>query len=85
MAGYNEVTAKGVRIAPVYTPPAERRKGYAAACVAHLSQHLLDSGRSWCVIFADVRNPTSNSIYRRMGYRKAVTYREYDFAPVDAE
>lgn len=80
MASYSGATANGVRVNLVYTPPAERRKGYASACVAHMSRHLLDSGMKWCAIFADVRNPTSNGIYRRMGYKEAATYREYDFA-----
>ena len=35
----------------------------------------------WCAIFADVDNPTTNSIYRRMGYKETATYREYDFTP----
>ena len=47
--------------------------------MAHMSRHLLDSGMKWCAIFADVSNPTSNNIYRRMGYKEAVAYREYDF------
>lgn len=85
MASFAETTANGVRVNLVYTPPQERRKGYASACVAHLSRHLLDSGEKWCAIFADVSNPTSNSIYRRMGYEEAATYREYDFAPAEAE
>jgi hypothetical protein len=84
MASYSGATGNGVRVNLVYTPPAERRKGYASACVAHMSRHLLDSGRKWCAIFADVNNPTSNSIYRRMGYKEAATYREYDFTPAGA-
>lgn len=85
MASFSAATGKGVRVNLVYTPPAARRKGYASACVAHMSRHLLESGRKWCAIFADVSNPTSNSIYRRMGYEEAATYREYDFAPAEAE
>ncbi len=85
MASFAEATANGVRVNLVYTPPSERRQGYASACVAHMCRHLLESGRKWCAIFADVSNPTANGIYRRMGYKEAATYREYDFAPADAE
>ena len=81
VAGFSGATVNGVRVNFVYTPPLERGKGYAAACVAQLSRRLLASGKKWCAIFADVNNPTSNSIYRRLGYRRAATYREYDFAP----
>ncbi len=83
MAGFRETAAAGARVNLVYTPSAERQKGYASACVAHLTRHLLSSGISRCVIFADVANPTSNGIYRRMGYKEAGTYREYDFAAAD--
>ncbi len=81
VAGFSGATGNGVRVNFVYTPPLERGKGYASACVAQLSRRLLASGKKWCAIFADVNNPTSNRIYRRLGYRRAATYREYDFAP----
>ncbi len=74
-------TGNGVRVNFVYTPPAERGKGYASACVAHVSRRLIDSGMKWCAIFADEENSTSNGVYRRIGYRRAASYREYDFAP----
>jgi predicted GNAT family acetyltransferase len=62
-------TARGVRVGYVYTPPEARRRGYATACVAAVSQRMLDSGRSFCVLYTDLTNPTSNAIYQRIGYR----------------
>ncbi len=62
-------SATGIRINLVYTPPAMRRRGYAAACVAALSQLQLDAGRAFCSLYTDLANPTSNSVYRRIGYR----------------
>jgi GNAT superfamily N-acetyltransferase len=56
-----------VRIGPVYTPPACRGRGYASALVAELSQRVLDRGER-CVLYTDLDNPTSNGIYRRIGY-----------------
>ena len=53
----------------VYTPPYFRRKGYATACVAAVSQAGLDRGFSKCVLYTDLANPTSNSIYQKIGYR----------------
>ena len=68
MAGWAGRTPNGVRINFVYTPPLNRRRGYATACVAALSQHLLDAGRTFCFLFTDLGNLTSNRIYRSIGY-----------------
>jgi uncharacterized protein len=59
------------RINMVYTPPAHRGHGYASAVVAHLSQLQLDTGKKMCCLYADARNPVSNSIYRKIGYEFA--------------
>lgn len=55
-------------IAFVYTPPYLRGRGYATACVAAVSQIALDKGFSKCVLYTDLANPTSNSIYMKIGY-----------------
>jgi uncharacterized protein len=67
------------RIGSVYTPPAERRKGYATACVAALSQQLLDAGCDRCFLLTDLANPTSNHIYRQIGYIPVCDWHEYSF------
>jgi uncharacterized protein len=69
VAGYGGPTPSGIRIGPVYTPPEFRRRGYASALTARLTQVLLDGGRRFCFLFTDLANPTSNSIYQRVGYR----------------
>ena len=56
------------RINLVYTPAEERGHGYAKAVVAHLSDELLKTGKKMCCLYADARNPVSNSIYRKIGY-----------------
>ena len=56
------------RISAVYTPPEQRGNGYASALVAQVSQHQLDQGKKMCCLYADARNPVSNSIYRKIGY-----------------
>ena len=63
-------TPNGVRISLVYTPPHLRGRGYASACVAALSQRMLDAGRKFCFLYTDLTNPTSNKIYRAIGYEK---------------
>jgi hypothetical protein len=79
MAVAVQPTPNGIRVSGVYTPPGHRRKGYATALVAALSQRLLDSGRKFCFLFADLANPTSNGIYERIGYEPVCDFQEYDF------
>jgi GNAT superfamily N-acetyltransferase len=57
------------RIGPVFTPPAFRGKGYGSAVTAAASQWALDGGAENVLLFTDLANPTSNSIYQRIGYR----------------
>jgi len=69
MAGCSGSTPNGIRINAVYTPPENRRRGYAGACVAELSQNLLARGKQFCFLFTDLSNPTSNHVYQQIGYR----------------
>lgn len=62
-------TRNGISIAAVYTPPGHRGRGYASNMMAALSQRLLDEGRSFCVLYTDVANPTSNKVYESVGYQ----------------
>jgi predicted GNAT family acetyltransferase len=79
VAGFGGPTPHGVRISFVYTPPKHRGRGYATANVAALSQRLLDSGRTFCFLFADLANPTANTMYQRIGYEKVCDCVEYRF------
>ncbi|NIA13712.1 MAG: GNAT family N-acetyltransferase [Nitrospiraceae bacterium] len=72
-------TRHGMSVTGVYTPPERRRHGYAASCVAQLSRHILDSGKRFCYLFSDRSNPTSNSIYAKVGYRPVCDVKEYHF------
>jgi hypothetical protein len=69
MAGYGRRTPNGLSVSLVYTPDALRGRGYASACVGTLSQMLLDEGSRYVALYTDVTNATSNSIYRKLGYR----------------
>lgn len=66
------------RIGGVYTPPENRKHGYAAACVYSLSKLEQEAGRR-CILYTDLGNPTSNSIYRRLGYRAVAEVLRYRF------
>ncbi|HTD47121.1 MAG TPA: GNAT family N-acetyltransferase [bacterium] len=79
LAGYTGPTPHGIRVGPVYTPPGHRNRGYASACVAALSQLLLDRGYGFCFLYTDLANPTSNRIYRQIGYEPVCDVVEYRF------
>ncbi|MGE7434139.1 GNAT family N-acetyltransferase [Kitasatospora sp. NPDC001175] len=68
-AGVSPVLAGMSRIAPVFTPPELRGRGYASAVVAAGSVHARRAGAEEVVLYTDLANPTSNSIYRKLGYR----------------
>lgn len=72
-------TKNGAVIGLVYTPPVYRKKGYASAFVAALSQQLLDEGYSFCSLYTDLSNPTSNHIYMDIGYQPVVDSIVYQF------
>lgn len=83
MAGYSGPTPNGIRVGPVYTPPEHRRQGYASACVAALSQMLLDRGRHFCFLYTDLANPTSNHIYQNVGYQPVCDVDAYAFGTIN--
>lgn len=74
-------TVSGVaRIAPVYTPPGRRRRGYASALVAAVSRAVLDAGAGRCALFTDLANPTANHVYTALGYRPVADVTAYTFS-----
>jgi uncharacterized protein len=78
-AGYGGETPSGVRIGPVYTPPELRGRGYGTAVTDAVSAERLAAGRRFCFLYTDLSNPTSNSIYVKIGYRRACDSLEVDF------
>jgi predicted GNAT family acetyltransferase len=79
MAARARPTRLSIALNAVYTPPELRRQGFATACVARLSKELLDEGFAFCVLFTDLANPTSNSIYARIGYQAVGDFTLYRF------
>jgi uncharacterized protein len=77
--GYGSPTPTGVRIGPVYTPPEHRGRGYASALTAQVSEDQLAAGRSFCFLYTDLANPTSNKIYVAIGYRRVCDSIQYAF------
>jgi uncharacterized protein len=69
------------RVGFVYTPDERRGRGYAAQCVAGLSRHLLATEAEACMLFTQLSNPTSNGVYRRLGYRAVAEILSFDLEP----
>jgi len=80
MAATTRPTENGIAIAFVYTPPRLRRKGYATSCVATVSKELLRAGYEFCTLYTDLSNPTSNSIYKKIGFQEVCDSVEYAFS-----
>ncbi|UUO03122.1 GNAT family N-acetyltransferase [Mycolicibacterium novocastrense] len=76
--------AAGVsRIGPVFTPANHRTNGYGSAVTAAAAQASLDRGDEAVVLFTDRANPTSNAIYRKIGFEPVSEFARIDFGTVD--
>lgn len=73
-------TPRGASVNAVFTPVQHRGRGYASTAVASLSHRLLASGYEFCCLYTDVSNPTSNSIYARLGYVPVLDCLDIDFS-----
>lgn len=80
LVGCGGFTPNGARIGPVYTPPGKRGRGYASAATAGVTQVLLDGGCTCTFLYTDLANPTSNKIYRAIGYEHITDVREVAFS-----
>jgi len=79
MAAKNRESRNAAAISLVYTPKELRGQGYESRIVARLTQKLLDEGKSKCNLFTDLKNPTSNSSYQKIGYRFLGESIHFDF------
>jgi hypothetical protein len=71
LTGANPPAFGVARVAPVYTPPGQRGRGWASNAVAEVSRRIRAEGVRVC-LFTDQANPTSNKIYAALGYRPVV-------------
>ncbi|MGW2868864.1 GNAT family N-acetyltransferase [Kitasatospora sp. NPDC001225] len=81
LAGSSPVLAGMSRIGPVYTPAESRGHGYGTAVTAAVSAHLLAHGATEVLLYTDLANPTSNSIYQQIGYLPVEDSLIVDFRP----
>ena len=83
IAGVSRPMRNGATIGVVYTPPEHRSKGYATSSVLLLTKKLLSDGYSFCSLYTDLANPTSNSIYTKIGYVPIGDALAFDFVSSD--
>ncbi len=63
----------------VYTPKEFRGNGFATGIVSKLSELILNRGLSKCGLFTDISNPTSNHIYKKIGYEPKTEFADIYF------
>ncbi|MFJ3837418.1 GNAT family N-acetyltransferase [Streptomyces sp. NPDC090054] len=68
VAGFSRPIGSASRIGPVYTPPGERGRGYAAGVTHAATEGARAAGAREVLLFTDLANPTSNGVYQRLGY-----------------
>jgi len=68
LTGANPPSFGVARVGPVYTPAAQRGRGWASNAVAEISRRIQAGGSRVC-LFTDQANPTSNKIYAALGYQ----------------
>lgn len=81
LAGRTRKAFGAVRIGPVYTPPESRGRGYGGAVTAAATQRALDDGAKDVVLFTDLTNPTSNGLYRRLGFEPVTDRAVLEISP----
>ena len=67
MARSSRENEEFVAINGVYTAPEHRKKGYASAIVAHISNLILQNGKT-PALYTDLSNPSSNTAYKNIGF-----------------
>ncbi|MBI2704699.1 MAG: GNAT family N-acetyltransferase [Actinobacteria bacterium] len=77
-AGRSAPVAGVIRIGPVYTPPENRGRGYASSLTAAIATDAVAEGHR-CILYTDLSNPTSNAIYRALGFRARMEALRYVF------
>jgi RimJ/RimL family protein N-acetyltransferase len=64
-------TRQTAAINRVYTPPHLRGRGYAGSVTAALVERIFEEGRNAACLYTDLRNPSSNHCYAKIGFKPA--------------
>lgn len=84
MACLSRGTPNGAWIAPVYTPPEHRRRGYAGAVTAELCRRAQEEGARCVYLFTDRSNAGTARIYRRLGFQPVAPWTHWRFDPPES-
>ncbi len=68
LAGHSVVVGGMARIGPVFVPEPLRGRHYGSAVTAAAVESAQAAGATDIVLFTDADHPTSNSVYRRLGF-----------------
>lgn len=79
LVGVAQPSARVARVAPVYTPPRRRGRGYASAAVAAVCRDAFEGGAVALILYTDLANPVSNRVYQRLGFYRVGDAREWVF------
>ena len=69
MAAIARHLRRTVAVSSVYTPPQHRGRGYAGSVTAAVADKLFAEGKTTVCLYTDLRNPTSNRSYAKIGFR----------------
>ncbi len=69
IAGITRRLKSSATIAPVYTLPELRCRGYAGSVTAATVERIYAEGRRAVCLYTDLRNPASNRCYAKVGFR----------------
>ena len=75
LSAFNAVLPEAVQVGPVWTPPAERRRGYARAAVAGSLLEARAAGASAAVLFTAKENRPAQRAYEALGFEQVGGYR----------
>jgi predicted GNAT family acetyltransferase len=78
MVGVTPILGGAARIGPVFTPRDERGRGFAGALTGHCTRTILEDG-AVALLYTQLSNPTSNSVYQRLGYAPVSEIVRYAF------
>lgn len=68
LASVSPPAAGVARIGPVFTPPEDRRHGFAAAVTAAAAARALAGGAGAVALYTALANATADGVYRRIGF-----------------
>jgi RimJ/RimL family protein N-acetyltransferase len=77
LASCSRGTRNGGGIGLVYTPPVHRKRGYAGAVTAAVSDIIFASGKSMVFLYTNLDNSSSNHCYQKIGFQQICSSWQY--------